>query len=105
MAADDLCILDESGAPQAVFSGDLLVGSLDGDPARFGTDRLEALPLTALAAEPDFARHLLSDPQARLVLDAVEAERILRAPYEQPLAALLANASYRLLRAEHGLVP
>ncbi len=59
-----------SGA--ALFSGPLLVGVVTVDPAHFGSDRLEAIPVSAMAAEPAFRALLTGQPQAELPLEAVE---------------------------------
>ena len=68
-----------SGAP--LFSGPLLVGVVVVDPARFDPDRLEAVPLTVLAAERDFRIALTGRRDTPLVLAAVEALGVLRDPY------------------------
>jgi NACHT domain len=59
-----------SGA--ALFSGPLLVGVVTVDPAHFGTDRLEAVPVSAMAAEPTFCTLLTVQAEAELRLEAVE---------------------------------
>lgn len=58
-----------SGA--ALFSGPLLVGVVTVDPAQFGSDRLEAIPASAMAAEPAFRALLTGQLQAELPLEAV----------------------------------
>ena len=94
-----------SGA--ALFSGPLLVGVVVVDPAHFGTDRLEAVPLAALAAQTDFREALTGDPSRRLALPMVEdvaaARDVLRDPY-RPLPASQRSPSV-LLRPEFGVVP
>ena len=101
-----------SGA--ALFSGPLIVGVVVVDPARFGTDRLEAVPTTAMAAEPGFHEALTGDREGALPLRAVEdvdiARGVLRAPY-RPLPAkatperLRRGATHYLVAAEYGIVP
>jgi hypothetical protein len=59
-----------SGA--ALFSGPLLVGVVTVDPARFGSDRLEAVPVTQMAAEPSFRALLLEEAGQEFVLEKVE---------------------------------
>ena len=59
-----------SGA--ALFSGPLLVGVVTVDPAHFGSDRLQAVPVSAMTAEPAFRALLTVPPQAELPLEAVE---------------------------------
>jgi hypothetical protein len=98
-----------SGA--ALFSGPRIVGVIVVDPARFGTDRLEAVPTTAMAAEPGFRAALYGDPDAALELPAVEeldlVRGVLRAPY-RPLPdkaspeVLRRGATHFLVAAEYG---
>ncbi|MDP8943086.1 MAG: serine protease, partial [Actinomycetota bacterium] len=94
-----------SGA--ALFSGPLLVGVVVVDPAHFDTDRLEAVPIEALAPETGFREALTGDPSRALALPAVEdvaaAEGVLREPY-RPLPASRRSPSV-LLRPEFGVVP
>jgi len=113
-----LAIHVESGAPRktaegsspwrgasgaAVFSGALLVGVLKSDTAKFETDRIQATPLGALAAEPGFRVALgVGGP---LVLEAVEAEGVLEQPYERRPSELPVEASSYLLGARYGAVP
>jgi len=59
-----------SGA--ALFCGPLLVGVVTVDPAHFGTDRLEAVPVSAMAAEPAFRALLTGQAEPELPLEAVE---------------------------------
>jgi Tetratricopeptide repeat len=101
-----------SGA--ALFSGPLIVGVIVIDPAHFGTDRVEAVPITATITEPEFCEALTGDADATLVLPAVEAidatRGVLRPPY-RPLPAkatpqaLRRGGSHFLLAAEYGIVP
>jgi tetratricopeptide (TPR) repeat protein len=101
-----------SGA--ALFSGPLIVGVIVVDPARFGTDRLEAVPITGMLAEPDFREALTGDRAASVALAAVEdvdlARGTLDAPY-RPLPAeaspttLREGATAFLLEPKYGIVP
>jgi tetratricopeptide (TPR) repeat protein len=97
-----------SGA--ALFCGSLLVGVLAVDPAHFGTDRLEAVPVAAMAAESGFRAAIgIASPG---LLDAVEDEpaRNLLTPAYAPLPV---NASPEFLRRspvhlclpQYGIVP
>ena len=91
-----------SGA--AVFCGPLLVGLIAVDPAKFDPDRLEAVPLTAMAADADFGTLLTGDPERQLVLEAVEDLEVaeaLRPPY-RPLPAKVPPSF--LLRSIFGVV-
>ena len=101
-----------SGA--AVFSGPLIVGVAIVAPADFGTDRLEAVPITTMAAETAFRQALTGDPDRELVLRAVEdvdiTRGVLREPH-RPLPAkatperLRRGATHFLVAAEYGVVP
>jgi tetratricopeptide (TPR) repeat protein len=101
-----------SGA--ALFSGPLIVGVIVIDPAHFGTDRLEAVPVTMMVAEPDFREVVAGDVNATIILQAaedVDATRgVLRAPH-RPLPTkatperLRQGGSHFLLAAEYGIVP
>jgi tetratricopeptide (TPR) repeat protein len=101
-----------SGA--AVFSGPLIVGLIVVDPARFGTDRLEAVPATAMADEPAFREVLTGDPDRPLRLPAIEdvdlARGVLDAPYrplpvEDSPEALRRGATAFLLEPAYGIAP
>jgi hypothetical protein len=94
-----------SGA--ALFCGGLLVGVVVVDPARFGPDRLVAVPVSDLAAEPRFRTALLGEPDRPLVLGTVEAVDTLRDPYRPlpPSRAGHALSVSVLLRPEVGIVP
>jgi tetratricopeptide (TPR) repeat protein len=101
-----------SGA--ALFSGPLIVGLIVVDPARFGTDRLEAVPATALADEPAFREVLTGDPDRPLRLPAIEdvdlARGVLDAPYrplpvEDSPEALRRGATAFLLEPAYGIAP
>jgi hypothetical protein len=59
-----------SGA--ALFCGPLLVGVVTVDPAHFGTDRLEAVPVSTMVAERAFCTLLTEPAEAELPLEAVE---------------------------------
>jgi tetratricopeptide (TPR) repeat protein len=101
-----------SGA--ALFSGPLIVGVVIVHPARFGSDRLEAVPTTAMVAEAGFREALTGDPEGAVNLPAVEdvdiARGVLRDPY-RPLPAratperLRRSATSFLVRPEYGVVP
>jgi tetratricopeptide (TPR) repeat protein len=101
-----------SGA--AVFSGPVIVGVICVAPAHFGTDRLEAVPITALAAEAGFRAVIAGRETAELPLPAAEdldlARGVLRQPY-QPLPPqatperLRGGATRFLVAPEHGVVP
>lgn len=97
-----------SGA--ALFSGPLLVGLLNVDPACFGTDRLEAVPVTEMVAERNFAAALSEDPGRKIVLAAVEdveaVRDVLRVPYRPvPATSAVRRAPSFLLRPDFGIVP
>ncbi len=101
-----------SGA--ALFSGALIVGVVVVEPAHFGTDRLKAVPTTAIVAEAGFREALIGDSHRTLELRAVEdldiTRGVLRDPY-RPLPARATPARLRhgadslLLRPEYGVVP
>ena len=101
-----------SGA--ALFSGPLIVGVIVIDPAHFGTDRVEAVPITAMIAEPEFCEAVTGDADATPVLPAVEnvdaTRGVLRPPY-RPLPAKATRQALRrrgsqiVLAAEYGIVP
>jgi tetratricopeptide (TPR) repeat protein len=97
-----------SGA--ALFCGPLLVGVLTVDPVHFGTRRLEAVPVTAMAAEAGF-RAALAAPEPEL-LPAFEDEsaRAMLAPPYAPLPARASSDFFRrspihLLYPQYGIVP
>jgi hypothetical protein len=77
------------------------------NPAHFGTDRLEAVPVSAMAAEPGFRALLGGDRDRAVALGAVEAQGMLRDPY-RPLPrqaspdALRGGATTFLLAPESG---
>jgi WD40 repeat protein len=60
-----------SGA--ALFSKGLLTGIIIVDPEHFGTDRLEAVPVSLLAKQPGFRAALTGDPDTVMGLANVEA--------------------------------
>jgi TPR repeat protein len=97
-----------SGA--ALFSGGLLVGIVSVAPKHFGSDRLEAVPVEALAAELDFEAAVTGDAGRPLVVAAVEdepARTLLRRHYLPSTTG--SSAPHRptplLLRPELGIVP
>ena len=100
-----------SGA--ALFSGPLIVGVIVIDPARFGTDRLEAIPSPRWWRSPAFARCLsaiagqaLASGGRRCGCDAWVAARPVPAVAVQgDAAALRRGGSSFLLAAEYGIVP
>lgn len=59
-----------SGA--ALFSGPLLVGVVCVDPAHYGTNRLVAVPMSLIAAEPEFRALLAAHTGRDVPLEAVE---------------------------------
>ena len=101
-----------SGA--ALFSGPLIVGILVVNPVRFGPNRLEAVPITEIAADTDFCSLIMGAPDESLHLTIVEdvdtIGRVLRPPY-RPLPAmatpelLRSGATTFLLAPENGIVP
>ena len=93
-----------SGA--ALFTGPLLVGILSVSPGRFGSGRLEAVPITAMAVEAGFRSALGAEGAVELRLEAVEdalaSATVLRDAYR----ALPDSAPPSLLlRATFGTVP
>jgi Trypsin-like peptidase domain/Tetratricopeptide repeat len=97
-----------SGA--ALFCGPLLVGVLAVDPAHFGTGRLEAVPVTAMAEEADFRAALnVSLPDLLPAFEDEPARASLTAPYA-PLPARASPDFFRrspihLLYPQYGIVP
>lgn len=92
-----------SGA--AVFAGPLICGVVTVDPARFGSDRLEAVPIPTIARDP-VLREVFQPRQLR----AVEAEGLLVDPYRplprQAAAETLGDGAMSLLLwPEFGIVP
>jgi tetratricopeptide (TPR) repeat protein len=97
-----------SGA--ALFSGPLLVGIVGLAPAHFGTGRLEAVPVEAMAAEAGFGETLAGRPEAPLLLEVaedVDVTRDLLLPPYRPLPdqALAEGAIGFLLEPGYGIVP
>ena len=101
-----------SGA--ALFAGPYLVGVVVVDPRRYGPDRLQATPISALAEDPGWwqAVGVGSVPELvgvgpRFRLAVTQDLSLVLAPPYRPLPAGLAfaTAPVRLLLAEHGIVP
>jgi hypothetical protein len=99
------------GSPWAGMSGaglvcgELLVGVVIVDPARFGADRLLALPLTGLLGVPGFAEALAKARGESAVLEAVEVQGVLERPYEPPPPQRARQSSSFLLGARYRVVP
>jgi tetratricopeptide (TPR) repeat protein len=101
-----------SGA--ALFGGPLLVGLIIRAPGSFGSDRLEAVPVEAMAGEAGFRAAMTGDrdlPPSLEVVEEVELTRgLLRPPY-RPLPdqatpeALRDGAFGFLLEPDYGVVP
>jgi tetratricopeptide (TPR) repeat protein len=96
-----------SGA--AVFAADLLVGVVVVDPAHFGTDRLAAVPVVTLAAEPGFRSTIGLEEVGVLAVEDEPARALLDPPYE-PLPAkasaeFLRASPIHLLYPRYGIVP
>lgn len=101
-----------SGA--ALFSGPLIVGVIIIDPAHFGTDRLEAIPVSRMAQETGFRAVLTDDPGRPPALQSVEDVDVTRGVLRQAYRPLPPRASpetlrragtYFLVGAEYGVVP
>jgi TPR repeat protein len=97
-----------SGA--AVFSGGLLIGIVSVAPKHFGTDRLEAVPVEAVAAEAEFRAAVTGDAARPPALSAVEdepARALLRRHYlpSTHVPSALRRPTPLLLRPELGIVP
>ena len=97
-----------SGA--ALFSGSLLVGVLAIDPAHFGSDRLEAVPVSAMARDEGFRAALdVASPELLAAVEDEPLSSLLRPPY----MALPAGASADFFRRspvhlclpQYGIVP
>ncbi|MCA1697662.1 MAG: serine protease, partial [Actinobacteria bacterium] len=100
----------DQGSPWAGMSGaglvcgELLVGVVIVDAARFGPDRLLAVPLTRLVTAAPFADALSEARDEHLVLEAVEAQGVLERPYEPPPPQRARQSSSFLLGARYGVV-
>jgi hypothetical protein len=101
-----------SGA--ALFAGPYLVGVVVVDPRRYGTDRLQATPISALDEFPDWWQAVgiggvpeLVGVGPRFRLAVTQDLSLVLAPPYRPLPAGLAftTAPVRLLLPEHGIVP
>lgn len=97
-----------SGA--ALFCGSLLVGVLAVDPAHFGTDRLEAVPVAAMAADADFRAAMgVASPELLAAVEDERARSILRPAYAPlPLGAspdFLRRSPVHLCMPQYGIVP
>ena len=98
-----------SGA--ALFAGPFLVGVVVVDPARFGTDRVLAVPVALLLGDAEVAGLLGADaqgvagvgPRFRLAVTS-EISIALAPPYRAPTARL-GREPTRLLLPEYGVVP
>jgi hypothetical protein len=92
-----------------LVAGDLVVGVVILDPARFGTDRLGAVLVSSLAEDPVLGRLLDPDGQGRPALAAVEAAGVLSAGYQPRRARVTEERGTpslsRLLRADSAVVP
>jgi len=86
----------------------LLVGVVIVDPARFGTDRLVAVPVSALVADDGFRAVTGAPDGDRLpAVDDEPARLLLTAPYEPPPApgSLAGEPPSRLLHPRNAVVP
>jgi hypothetical protein len=101
-----------SGA--ALFAGPYMVGVVVVDPARYGTDRLQAIPISALSEDPNWWQAIgiggvpdLVGVGPRFRLAVTQDVSLVLAPPYRPLPAGLkfATAPVRLLLPEHGIVP
>ncbi|WP_445034205.1 trypsin-like peptidase domain-containing protein [Streptomyces hayashii] len=88
-----------SGA--AVWSGDLLVGSVGWAPRGFRQSRLTAVPIEALAVEEGFRRAVTSATGRKVLCEPVELQDLV-APW---FPAQGPHSPAALLRAEHEVVP
>ena len=100
----------EDGSPWAGMSGaglvcgELLVGVVIVDPARFGQDRLLAVPLTRLLAVPAFVDLLSAERGEPVVLEGVEAQGVLERAYDRLPPRRARQSSSFLLGARYGVV-
>jgi hypothetical protein len=97
-----------SGA--ALFCGQLLVGVLTVDPVSFGTSRLKAVPVTAMADDLDFRAALGAPAPERLpALEDESARGVLSPPYTRlpvrATAEFLRRSPIHLLYPQYGVVP
>jgi Trypsin-like peptidase domain len=98
-----------SGA--ALFAGPFLVGVLIIDPARFGADRVVAVPVAPLLGDAELGRLLGAHadavvrvgPRFRLAVTS-ETSVAVTPPYRPPTGRL-GREPARLLLPEHGIVP
>lgn len=92
-----------SGA--ALLCGPLLVGIVVADPARFGSDRLVAVPITRLVRARGFADAVRTARSEPLTLQTVESVGVLERPYEPAPPMRARESSSYLLSARYGVVP
>ncbi|HEV3288424.1 MAG TPA: tetratricopeptide repeat protein, partial [Streptosporangiaceae bacterium] len=98
VGADGGLVLDQGAAPEAagrawpgisgaaVFCQGLLTAVVIRDDREFRNRRLHAVPASALAVEPEFARLVTEDTGTAPVLEAVELAEFLQPPAVQMLA-------------------
>ena len=99
VGADGGLVLDQGAAPEAasgrawpgisgaaVFCQGLLTAVVTRDDRAFGNRRLHAVPVSALAVGPEFARLVTKDTGTAPVLEAVELAEFLQPPASQVLA-------------------
>jgi Trypsin-like peptidase domain/Tetratricopeptide repeat len=97
-----------SGA--ALFCGRLLVAVVAVDPARFGTDRLSAVPVSTMAEDAGFWAALgVPAPELLFALEDEPARALLAPPYrplpERATPDFFRRSPSHLLRPEFGIVP
>ncbi|MER7841517.1 serine protease [Streptomyces sp. NPDC096040] len=85
-----------SGA--ALFADDLLIGVVAGDQGGFSSSRLTAMPVSALAADPEFCSLLKADTGRDCVIEAADLRRLFAEPPR-------ADSPAQLLRADVEAVP
>jgi len=101
---------EDGASPWAGMSGaglvcsGLLVGVVVVDPARFGQDRLLAVPLTRLVGLASFADRVADGRGEPVVLEVVEAQGVLERAYDPPPPRRERQSSAFLLGARYGVV-
>jgi tetratricopeptide (TPR) repeat protein len=101
---------DDGGSPWAGMSGaallcgELVIGVVVADPARFGPDRLLVAPIAEAAADTGFADLLTGGHKDHIPVMAVEADGLLEDPHRAPPSAHR-DSLLVLLRPEYGIVP